>query len=307
MQINIPKAYYRGYSASEGLPSEYLYRSDDGCERFYRIRHSIPNKPGAKSFRFEDLRGRKMDPAPSMESASPFNAWQVYTCVSVHNGGWVYAAEGEKCVLSLIGAGLEDSVDLKAYGSNWTRCAHMLAGANVLIFPDSDEDGRKEADQFASVVSPFTKSVHIFNLDAFGVPYGKGRGGDIADIIASPQLTREAFYSALSNPAARTEWTKPPVSATPRRFRKSARVIALSPSERARRAFLRDIETNGPTGEGRRHNDLKRICAKIEACGIKDADEMRSLVSEYLAKCGASVEGRELAGIVQWVLRKSQH
>jgi hypothetical protein len=85
---------------------------------------------------------------------------------AVADGKRVYIAEGEKDVESLVGLGFFATTNPGGAGKWRAEFAEALRGARVVIVPDSDEPGRRHAEQIAASLHGVAKTVKVVNVPA---------------------------------------------------------------------------------------------------------------------------------------------
>lgn len=102
---------------------------------------------------------------------------------AVRGGGTIHVAEGEKCVHALLNAipdGDEATCNSGGAGRFLPEFAEVLAGANVVIYADSDEPGREHARDVRELLIEQGCIVQIVECPPGRLPNGKAIT-DIAD------------------------------------------------------------------------------------------------------------------------------
>lgn len=163
----------------------YPYYFHDGTLAFEVLR--VPTDKGKRFFQRQPD-----DQAPhgyrwNLEGVTrvPYRLPQVIE--AVQSGKTIHVAEGEKCVhalLSVIGEGEEATTNSGGAGRWKQEYGNWLAGANVVVYADSDEVGREHArDVRASLIE------HGCSVKIVEAPPGRMKNGapihDVADHIAA--------------------------------------------------------------------------------------------------------------------------
>lgn len=140
--------------------------------------------------------------------------------LAADSGRVVYVVEGEKDVHAIESAGLLATCNPGGAGKWRPEFSEALRDRNVIIFPDSDEPGRKHAQDVARALLPVAARVGIIDL---------GDHKDVSDLVAS--------------------WPDPEIVATwpPETAQRMARSIGTAQEffDRLGREFLTMPETRG--------------------------------------------------------------
>jgi archaellum biogenesis ATPase FlaH len=151
--------------------------------------------PGGKTFRPFHLEAGawKMGAGP--------DPWPLYMLPELHEAiameRAVWLVEGEKCVDTLVAAGIPATTSHG--GANGWRSAYAeeLRGAELFISPDNDEPGEAYAAAVLASVQGIAESAHLVRLP------GLEPHGDVADFLASGKTARD--LEALAAEAARPQ------------------------------------------------------------------------------------------------------
>jgi putative DNA primase/helicase len=172
--------------------AEYDYTDETGRLLFQTVR-----------FEPKDFRQRRPDP-----SAQDGWTWDLKgvrrvlyhlskVLEAAARGQRVYKVEGEKDVHALDALGVTATTNAMGAGKWRKQDGEALRGAHVVILPDNDGPGRKDADQVARSLHGLAASVKVVSLP--GLP----EKGDVSDWLAAGH-TREQL-EALAD--ASPEWS----------------------------------------------------------------------------------------------------
>jgi putative DNA primase/helicase len=182
------------------------YRSADGQEIFYVVRIDPGN--GAKKTYRPVSRGPR---GWVLKDPAGLGKLPLYNLPDLAKAETVYVPEGEKCSgkVKLIGlVGTTSSHGAEApHKTDWTP----LAGKQVVILPDNDEDGECYAKSVCGILAtlnppPITRVVRLKDFWGDGLPLPDG--GDVADWLTSgmhPDWGSGQWRAELERVASATE------------------------------------------------------------------------------------------------------
>jgi putative DNA primase/helicase len=183
-------------------------RSESGQGREIVATYDYTDEAGRLLFevvRFRPKGFRQRRPDPTAEDGWAWNLKGVRRVVyrlpkvleAAARGQRVYKVEGEKDVHALEVLGLVATTNAEGAGKWRKGDGEALRGAHVVILPDSDGPGRKDADHVARSLHGLAAGVKVVNLP--GLP----EKGDVSDWLAAGH-TREEL-EALADAAP--EWS----------------------------------------------------------------------------------------------------
>ena len=150
----------------------WTYHRADGQEAFRVARFDRPD--GDKQYR------PLHNTVEGWVVADPPGFLPLYNLPELKNSGPIYVVEGEKCADAAKSIGL-----LATTSAHGARVAHKtdwspLAGREIVLLPDNDEQGRQYANEVARILFELdpTTSIKIVKLPGFK------EKGDIADLIS---------------------------------------------------------------------------------------------------------------------------
>jgi DNA primase len=177
----------KGNDAIEETVAEFQYHNMDGEIAFVVERREyrnpdgsfVPGKKGDK--RKKTFRQMRPDPDHpdnwiwNVENAPvvPYRLPEVSEAIA--NGHPIFVVEGEAKVDLLTSWNVPATCCAMGAGKWHDEHSHFLAGADVVILPDNDQNGRKHANQVAASLQGIAASVRV--LDLPGLP----EKGDIID------------------------------------------------------------------------------------------------------------------------------
>lgn len=162
-------------SAGFKLVATYKYLDATGKELLYEVlRYEHPQVPGAKQFRQRRLH---FDPATKtynyVADAGLVKVPYQWRTIRERPTEPVFYVEGEKDVETLANVGL---VATTTAGQVWSPAVvRALTARDVVVIPDNDEKGRKNAEQAVRRLDGFASSVRVVRLP------GLGRTEDVSD------------------------------------------------------------------------------------------------------------------------------
>ena len=177
------------YADASGRPVMVVVRYESGGKKEYRPFH-------------HDGRVWKVVSAPE--------SLPLYNLPRLKAARRVYVVEGEKCADALIEIGL--TATTSAFGAkaakktDWTP----LAGKDVIIFPDNDDDGDSYARDVKAILERLNPPARVGLAELPGVP----KKGDIVDFIdAHDSRGDDELRCMIEAIAAETPvWTPPPLA-----------------------------------------------------------------------------------------------
>jgi len=157
------------------LDTAYVYADEMG-QPLYRVRRV--DSPGGKKVWQERAVGAGW--ARSMDGARlvPYNLPKVLEAVAAHAPVWI--VEGEKCADLLNSLGLVATTNAQGAGKWRGEWSEMFLGADVIVIPDNDEQGRQHARQVRDSLTEAANSVRILAL-----PGLENKGDDVYDWLAA--------------------------------------------------------------------------------------------------------------------------
>lgn len=200
-------------------PSYHYFKYEDG-QIAYRKRRKSPSEQGPK-VRFEHFDGTEWkDGLNGIE--------QVIYCwpeliEAVRAGKTIYFTEGEKDVDKLRTRGLEATTSGGTSSLEIVRrFAYLFEGATVVIIPDSDDGGRKFANDVARILSTVAD---VFLLTLPDVP----EKGDVSDWLIDHTL--EELLALEPKPWVEVVESEPPTPTVAKPFLKSTPATEITTSK----------------------------------------------------------------------------
>jgi RecA-family ATPase len=148
----------------------YDYTNQDGSPLYQVRRYHFRNLPGVKTFRI----WRKDADGNLVAGAGPARMpYRLLDLIRTRGQGPVLICEGEKDTDRAIRQGLRATC---AQGSNWSDdVTDYIAGEDVIIIPDNDDKGMKNAQKAVRWIGKVAATVRVLELD------GLRRRGDLSD------------------------------------------------------------------------------------------------------------------------------
>lgn len=181
--------------------SLYDYPLADGGKHLRAVRMDLDH--GGKRFAVEHWTGVEWKSGQGDKTPVLYN---LPALINAPADETIFIAEGEKCADALKKLGLTATTNIYGAGKWRDEYAEALTGRQVVIFPDSDEPGRKHAAQVAQSLAGKAASVRVIELPNLPAK------GDVTDWIEAGG-NREHLDDIID---AAPEWT-PPAAAAPSR------------------------------------------------------------------------------------------
>lgn len=139
---------------------------------------------------------------------------------AVKKGHWIFIVEGEKDVDNLNQLGFTATCNPMGAGKWQDSYSETLEGANVIILPDNDDEGRRHALKVARSLEE--KAILVKVLELPDLP----ESGDVSNWINDGRTEEELKRMVKEKTVEGKKW-KPDIKETPKRKSESKEVITL--------------------------------------------------------------------------------
>ena len=141
---------------------------------------------------------RQARPCPGgFEMKAPPKPWPIYNRTRVQQADTVVVVEGEKCAHTLQNFGIVATTSPAGAGKASYADWSMLAGKNIVLWPDNDDTGIKHMKQVENILQALEPAPRVSIINP--IEFGLDNKEDVADFIVLAESAGLDVHSELQN------------------------------------------------------------------------------------------------------------